>query len=104
MTCRLCAAIAAGLPITDDTPLPCRARPTHHDPLPDDPGHGAVFHAQPGEPFSQAFVDAIHSHLTRTTPEERVAAHAPHVARATNYLTRNGLSEHPLDALTRKDP
>jgi hypothetical protein len=69
VTCPLCDAIRAGLPVTDDTPLPCRLRPTSHDPLPDDPFHGAVFDLPPGQKeFDPRVVDALNEHHASTTP------------------------------------
>jgi len=106
MTCDLCAAIAAGLPITDDTPLPCRLRPTSHVPDPADPFHGAVFRMAKGETFPHA--EALQAHVSSTTPSHRVEAHAPHFARARAHLESIGvragapmpdLTPHPLDAL-----
>lgn len=107
MPCDLCAAIAAGMPITADTPLPCRARPDSHEPDPADPFHGAVFTPPTGQrDFDESFVRALSDHQTSTTPAERVAAHAPHVARAKAHLARvakpaaiDSLNPHPLDAL-----
>lgn len=113
MPCPLCDAIRAGLPVTDDTPLPCRLRPTSHNPLPDDPFHGAVFDLPPGQKeFDPRVVDALSAHLASTTPEERVAAHDPHLRKAYQYVRQRAfggdvalfnVEEHPLDALTRKD-
>lgn len=104
MSCKLCLAIAAGMPITDDTPLPCRLRPTSHDPLPEDPWHGAVFDPPPGQKtFDEAFIKQLNDHHAATTAEQRVAAHAPHLHAAREHLrareTIDSLNPHPLDAL-----
>lgn len=104
MTCPLCDAIRAGLPVTDDTPLPCRLRPTTHDPLPDDPFHGAVFDLPSGQKeFDPRVVEALSAHHASTTPEERTAAYEPHIETAREHLKWAALDAHPLDALTRKD-
>jgi hypothetical protein len=87
VTCPLCDAIRAGLPVTDDTPLPCRLRPTSHDPLPDDPFHGAVFDLPPGQKeFDPRVVDALNEHHASTTPEQRVAGHRLHIEAAVCHL------------------
>lgn len=117
MTCPLCTAIRDGLPITPDIPLPCRARPTSHEPDVADPFHGAVFDPPPGQrDFDPALVAALQQHQESTTPAERAAAYAAHVDAAVAFTTAltqavmkpdapapSPLTEHPLDALTRKD-
>lgn len=123
MTCPLCDAIRAGLPVTDDTPLPCRLRPTSHHLIPSDPFHGAVFDLPPGQKeFDPEMVRALHEHQTSTTPEERTAAHEAHLDNANAFLRAEPAEAyeqthivtwrefnvtlggaHPLDVLTRKD-
>jgi hypothetical protein len=108
MPCPLCAAIREGMPVTDDTPLPCRLRPDAHEPDAEDPFHGAVFSPPPGKrDFDESFVEQLRKHQESTTPAERVAAHAAHLQRATAFTASRSpspiLAEHPLDALTRKD-
>lgn len=116
MSCPLCAAIRDGLPVTPDTPLPCRARPDSHEPDPADPFHGAVFSPPPGQrDFDPSLVAALNQYEQSTSPAERVATHAAHLDAAIQFVAAREveqtlnpapspiLAEHPLDALTRKD-